>query len=123
VADYLLRTPEPAVAGAILLSPVLNAVPTWKAYFGEDESRYAGMSAMPALTEVGLPLLIAWGELDPPDFVPDTEQLVAGRKAAGKPTVALLLPNHSHLSEAYAVGTSDESLTAPILQFIKAPPR
>jgi hypothetical protein len=58
------------VAGAILLSPVLAAVPTWKSYYGEDETRY-----------------------------------------------------HSHLSEAYAVGTADGSLTTPILNFIKAPPR
>jgi acetyl esterase/lipase len=123
VADYLVRTPRPNVAGAILLSPVLAAVPTWKSYYGEDETRYTSMSSLPKLGNVSLPMLVAWAELDPPDFVPDTEKLVAARKAATKPTVSLRLPNHSHLSEAYAVGTADESLTAPILNFIKAPPR
>jgi triacylglycerol lipase len=123
VADYLVRTPRPGVAGAILLSPVLNAVPTWKAYYGDDETRYAAMSAQPKLAALPLPLLVAWGELDPPDFVPDTQQLVASRQAANMPTVSLRLPNHSHLSEAYAVGTADESLSGPVLQFIKALPR
>jgi hypothetical protein len=33
------------------------------------------------------------------------------------------LPNHSHISEACAVGTADESLTGPILKFIEAPPK
>jgi hypothetical protein len=35
----------------------------------------------------------------------------------------VLLSNHSHLSETYAIGTADDSMTAPILQFIQAPPR
>jgi triacylglycerol lipase len=67
-------------------------------------------------------MLVAWAELDPEDFIPDSERLLAGREAAGRPTRAVRLPNHSHLSEAYAVGTADESLTAPVLQFIHSPP-
>jgi hypothetical protein len=55
--------------------------------------------------------------------VPDSERLVAGRKAADKPLVSLRLPNHSHLSEAYAVGTADQSLTGTLLKFIEAPPK
>ncbi len=123
VADYLVRTPQPQVAGAILLSGVFSAVAAWKSYYGEDESRYAAMSPLPQLNTIRLPLLVAGGELDPPDFVPDTTQLIAGRKAAGTLTVTVILPNHSHLSEAYAIGTADESLSALILQFIQAPPR
>jgi hypothetical protein len=38
-------------------------------------------------------------------------------------TTVVFLPNHSHLSGTCAVRTADESMTAPILQFIKAPPR
>ncbi len=122
VADYLVRTVQPPVAGAILLSGVFTAVPTWKAYYGEDQSRYAAQSSLPRLTQVRTPLLVAGGELDPPDFVPDTGNLIAGRKAAGRPTLTVHLLNHSHLSEAYAIGTADESLSGPLLQFIKAPP-
>ena len=37
---------------------------------------------------------------------------------AGKPLETLYLQNHSHMSETYAVGTGDESLTGPVLDFV-----
>jgi triacylglycerol lipase len=126
VADYLARTPQPPVAGAILMSGIYslgNTVSTWSAYYGEDVSKYPERTSLPRLIQHRLPLLVAWAELDPENFVPDSEQLVAGRESAGRPTVALRLPNHSHLSEAYAIGTADESLTVPLLRFIEAPPK
>jgi triacylglycerol lipase len=126
VADYLVRTPQTAVAGAILTSGMFdlgNTVSVWKDYYGEDVARYPERSSLARLIQVPLPLLVSWAELDPPDFVPDSERLVAGRKAADKPLVSLRLPNHSHLSEAYAVGTADQSLTGTLLKFIEAPPK
>ena len=48
-----------------------------------------------------------------------TEELVKAREGAGKPVRYLQLPNHSHLSETYAVGTPDESLSAPVLEFVR----
>jgi acetyl esterase/lipase len=123
VADYLVGTAQPQVAGAIMLSGVYTATPTWKSYYGEDPGKYASMSPLTRLAKVRLPMLVANAELDPPDFHPDTSNLIAGRKAAGTPTVVVQLPNHSHISETYAIGTADESMTAPILQFIQAPPR
>lgn len=126
VADYLVLHPEPGVAGAILSSGIFelgDKVSTWKDYYGEDVALYPQRSSLSRLIRVPLPMLVNWAELDPPDFIPDSENLVAGRKAAGMPTVALGLPNHSHLSEAFAVGTADESLTGPILQFIEASPQ
>jgi triacylglycerol lipase len=126
VADYLVRTPQTAVAGAILTSGIFdlgNTVSVWKDYYGEDVARYPERSSLARLIQVPLPLLVNWAELDPPDFVPDSERLVAGRKAADKPLVSLRLPNHSHLSEAYAVGTADQSLTGTLLKFIEAPPK
>ena len=123
VADYLARTAQPQVAGAILLSGVYTASTTWKSYYGEDQGRWPSMSPLPQLAKLRLPLLVANAELDPPEFHPDTNNLIAGRKAAGTPTTIVQLPNHSHVSETYAIGTADESMTAPILQFIQAPPR
>src|SRR5690606_4817014 len=114
------RTAQPPLAGAILTSGVFNLgdpVSVWQDYYGEDVSLYAQRWSLPRLIPVSLPLLVNWAELDPPDFVPDSERLVAGRRAARKPTGSLILPNHSHLSEAYAIGTADESLSAPVLQF------
>lgn len=123
VADYLARTAQPQVAGAILLSGVYSGSATWKSYYGEDQAKWPSMSPLPQLAKLRLPLLVANAELDPPDFHPDTNDLIAGRKAAGTPTTVVQLPNHSHISETYAIGTADESMTAPILQFIQAPPR
>lgn len=123
VADYLVRTRNAPVAGAILMSGIYqlgDTVSVWKDYYGEDVSKYPERTSLPKLIEARLPMLAVWAELDPPNFVPDTEQLVAGRQARGTPVVPLKLPNHSHLSESYAVGTADESLTGPLLQFIQS---
>jgi acetyl esterase/lipase len=123
VADYLVRADRPVVAGAILTSAVLTAVPMWKDYYGEDPAQYPRQSSLERLMQVPLPLLVNWAELDPPEFISDTEKLIAGRRAAARPTTGLRLPVHSHLSEAYAIGTADESLSGPILKFIEAPPK
>jgi acetyl esterase/lipase len=123
VADYLVAAAQPAVAGAIMLSGVYTASNTWKSYYGEDAAKYPSMSPLAQLAKVRVPMLVANAELDPPDFHPDTNNLIAGRKAAGMPTTVVQLPNHSHISETYSIGTADESMTAPILQFIQAPPR
>ena len=123
VADYLARTPATPVRGAILMSAILDITnpeaTMWSVYYGEDPSLYPARAALPRLVQMPLPIMAVWAELDPPTFVPDTEKLIAGRRAAGLPVVGLRLPSHSHLSEAYAVGTADQSLTTPLLQFIR----
>lgn len=123
VADYLARTPGAPVRAAILMSGIFDlgtsGVSIWSPYYGEDVSQYPARSSLPHLIELPLPIMAVWAELDPPDFVPDTERLIAGRRAAGRPVTALRLPNHSHLSEAYAIGTADQSLATPLLQFIR----
>jgi triacylglycerol lipase len=126
VADYLVRTPRAPVAGAILTSGIYelgDSVSIWKDYYGDDVAQYRERSSLQRLIDLPLPLLVNGAELDAPNFLPDTQRLIEGRKTAGKPTMALQLPNHSHLSETYAIGTADESLSGPVLQFIQSPPR
>ncbi len=121
-----MRTPQPPLAGAILTSGIYEL-----GQHGVDLEgllrRGRGAVSAAFLADATDPGAAAHAghlaELDPPDFIPDTEKLIAGRKAAGKPLVSFRLPNHSHLSEAYAVGTADESLTGPVLKFIEAPPK
>lgn len=123
VADCLVRTPKTPVAGVILSSGIYelgDTVSIWKDYYGEDVSLYPQRSSLTKLINVPLPMLVNYAELDAPNFVPDSEKLIAGRKAAGKPLVSLRLPNHSHVSETYAIGTADESLSGPVLKFIEA---
>ena len=58
-------------------------------------------------------------ELDPDMFQEETDKLVAARAAAGKPVERVHLEGHSHISETYAVGTGDRSLSLPVLQFVR----
>lgn len=122
VADYLVRTPDAPVRAAILMSGIYSlgtGTSMWSAYYGEDVSQYPARSSLPRLIQLPLPIMAVWSELDAPNFIPDTEGLIEGRRAAGRPVTGLRLPNHSHLSMAYAIGTEDTSLTAPLLQFIR----
>ena len=126
VADYVARAAisgtDPGIAGAILTSGFYDLgdkVSTWKAYYGEDVSQYATRSALPGLLETATPLLVTYAELDPQDFQADSRGLIEARAREGKPVQSLWLPGHSHVSETYAVGTGDESLSGPVLEFIR----
>jgi len=122
VADYLVRTPDAPVRAAILMSGIYDpgaAQSMWSHYYGDDVSKDAERSSLARLIRLPLPIMAVWAELDAPNFLPDTQRLIRGRREAGRPVVEVFLPNHSHLSEAYAVGTDDVSLTAPLLQFIR----
>jgi acetyl esterase/lipase len=123
-ADYIVRAKRPGVAGAILTSGIYalgDTVSVWKDYYGEDVAAYRAKESAPLLARSALPLLVVHAELDPPAFVADTEGLLKARAAAGRPTRSVKLPNHSHLSETYAIGTEDTSLAAPVLDFIREP--
>ncbi|HTY48651.1 MAG TPA: nuclear transport factor 2 family protein [Steroidobacteraceae bacterium] len=127
VADYVahaaLSHAQPQIAGAILMSAAvydLGTTPSvWKSYYGEDVSSYARRSALPGLVRTTTPLLVVDAELDPPLMPPQTAELLEARRDAGRPVPYIHLAGHSHLSEAYAVGTTDESLTGPLLAFIR----
>jgi acetyl esterase/lipase len=125
VADYVAHTAKPAIAGAILTSGIYtlgSSVSVWKDYYGDDVSRYAARESLPLLSRSPLPLLVTGAELDPASFVADTEALIRAREATGAPLRKVRLMGHSHISETYAVGTADTSLSAPVLQFIRETP-
>jgi hypothetical protein len=72
------------------------------------------------LLETTVPLLVVDAELDDPvNFQAQAEKLTAARAAAGKPVERVHLMGHSHISETYAVGTGDRSLSGPVLAFIR----
>ncbi|MEP7312875.1 MAG: nuclear transport factor 2 family protein, partial [Pseudomonadota bacterium] len=121
-ADYIVRTRQPGIAGAILTSGIyaLGDKPSvWKDYYGDDPAHYRERESYAGLLRTSVPLLVTYAELDPENFVADSEGLIKGRENAGKPVQHLRVAGHSHISEAYAVGTSDESLSAPVLAFIQ----
>ena len=113
------------LAGAIMVSGIyeLNAplADGQRAYFGDDPARYAERSSLPGLGKTDIPLMLAAAELDPEGFV---QQFERGKQATCKRKSgcarAILLPQHSHMSEVYAINTEDTRLTDEILEFVKA---
>jgi acetyl esterase/lipase len=127
VGDYLAHAANtaaaPLVAGAILTSGFYElgtTVSIWKDYYGDDVSQYPQRSSLPGLLKTPVPLLVTYAELDPESFQAQTRGLIEARAQAGKPVPTVRLTGHSHISETYAVGTSDESLSGPVLEFIHA---
>jgi acetyl esterase len=92
----------------------------WKSYYGDDVSRYAAESSLPGLVKSTTPLLVTDAELDPENFQMQADELTRARKSAGHPVERLHVLGHSHLSEAYAIGTADDSVSAPVLKFIRS---
>ena len=113
------------LAGAIMVSGIydLTAMPLAEsqiAYFGTDPARYAERSSLSGLATTSIPLLLAAAELDPEGFVLQFDRMkqAACKRAAGCAR-AVLLPQHSHMSEVYSINTADTRLTDQILDFIK----
>ncbi|MBN8991500.1 MAG: alpha/beta hydrolase [Rhizobiales bacterium] len=113
------------LAGAIMVSGLydLTASPVGDAeitYFGSDPSRYRERSSLQGLLETKIPLMVTAAELDPPRFVEQYELL---KQAACKRAIGcartFMLPQHSHISEVYAINTSDTRLTDEIIEFVK----
>jgi acetyl esterase/lipase len=113
------------LAGAILVSGIYelsaeSAGDNERAYFGTDSSRYAEQSSLKGLQGTKIPLLIAAAELDPPGFAANFELLKEARcKSASGCARAIMLPQHSHMSEVYSINTADTRLTDEILKFVK----
>jgi len=128
VADYVSR-PElhkvkgGGLAGAILVSGIYEmpatAVNDYLAYFGADPARHAEQSSLPGLLTTKIPLMIVAAELDPPGFVQQFELLKqASCKRASGCSRAVMLPQHSHMSEVYSINTADTRLTGEIIDFM-----
>ncbi len=125
VADYIAwrtrRDEDAGIAGAILLSGFYDLgteESQWAAYYGDDVSTYAERSSLAALARSPVPLMVVDAQLDPEYFQMEADRLARARAATQRPMRRLHLVGHSHLSEGFAVGTGDHSLTAPLLEFV-----
>jgi acetyl esterase/lipase len=88
-------------------------------YYGSDPAQRAERCAQPGLLALPRPVFLAHAELDPSVFAAQAEGLRAALCAAGRCPAGLALAGHSHMSEVYAIGTADTSLTAPLLDFLR----
>jgi acetyl esterase/lipase len=131
VANYVShpefhKVKDGGLAGAVMVSGLneMGASPMGDgeiAYFGSDPSRYGERSSLPGLLTTKIPLMIAAAELDPPRFVEQFNLLKqASCKGATGCARATMLPQHSHMSEVYAINAVDSRLTDEILEFVKA---
>ena len=91
------------------------------AYYGtNDTAELAKMSALPGIVKGRTPIFLNYAELDPPDFKPQADLLNDAMCKAGHcPTYIGALPGATHISSTFAVGTPDESLSGPVLKFIR----
>jgi hypothetical protein len=113
------------LAGAIMVSglydlTVMKLGDPERAYFGDDPLRYAEESSLQGLATTSIPLMIITAEMDPPAFLRQFELLKdATCKRASGCARALILPQHSHMSEVYSINTADTRLTDEILNFVQ----
>lgn len=123
LADAATKGRDAGVAGAILTSGFYDLgkeVSVWKIYYGDDVAKYAERSSLPGLVKSTTPLLVTDAELDPDMFQTESNKLATARAAAGRPVQRVHLKGHSHISETYAIGTTDRSLSAPVLEFVRS---
>jgi acetyl esterase/lipase len=102
---------DSSVAGAVLVSgiyrPDSDASEAEKSYFGTDASKYDGQSALPGLTKINVPLVVAWSQVDAQRFVTQGEKLKGVLCDAGHcPRTALLSQPSSPASVFDLDGTS-----------------
>jgi acetyl esterase/lipase len=95
-----------------------EAPPNERAYLGEDAAARVALSPRTGLARLDVPLLIAWGSLNPERFEANSVVLVRTLLNAGRQPVVVPLEGHSHISEVAAIGTADTALTAPLAAFI-----
>lgn len=130
VANYVshpefYKVKDGGLAGALMLSGIydLTVSPVGDAeiaYFGSDPSRYAERSSLQGLLKTKIPLMIAAAELDPPRFVEQFNLLKqATCKRPNGCARAVMLPQHSHMSEVYAINAVEMPLADEILSFVK----
>jgi acetyl esterase len=127
------------VAGTVLISGVYNAHlerlarlqfgvttpdPRNEAYFGSDFERYRQMSTVELIdVPPSAPLLITYAELDLLGMQVQAGELFARLVTQhGYSPQLRVIPGHNHLTQVYAVNTGDESLSAPLLEFLRAHP-
>jgi acetyl esterase/lipase len=112
------------LVGLILISGLydLTANPPGqpeKIYFGEDPKLYAERSSLAGLLKLRVPIFVGHAEIDPPPFVQQAGALKEALCKEGRCPRDVTLPGHSHMSEVYAINTTDKSLTDTLAAFIK----
>lgn len=126
VADYVGNTTVQGaelagVRGAVLLSPNYPEVPADapNAYYGSDRDLNSIAGTVRRLRASQVPIFLADAELDPEPMLATARGLRAGLcEVPARCPRYVHLEDHNHFTEGWAVGTDDQSLTAPLLGWI-----
>jgi len=108
----------PGVKGAILNSGFYDNGAEGSAYFGKDAKELRERSSVEGMKKLNIPLLISHTGVDLPDAIVQADEVKKALCDAGHCPTYLVLKDHSHMSQNYSVGTSDVSLSGPMLQFL-----
>ena len=65
-------------------------------------------------------MYLAWGELDPPNIITFDEALKNALCKAGRCPTTGFFKDHSHMSLVFSPNTADDSVTGPILKWMKS---
>jgi acetyl esterase/lipase len=84
-----------------------------------DEATQLARSNLNGLAKGKIAVFVGWGELDPPNIVTFDEALKAAMCKTGKCPTTAFFKDHSHVSLVFSPNTPDDSVTGPILKWMK----
>lgn len=126
VADYAAH-PEvrgaeaSSVKGVIMLSPAYSTAPAARpnAYYGSDADLGSVSGQITRLTASPYPLFYGYAEFDPPPMKATAAAVIEGVcKTKSRCPRSVELKDSNHFSEGMALGTSDQQLAGPVLQWM-----
>ncbi len=126
VASFLVHKEfqdvDSAIAGVVLVSgiyrPGKDAGEGERAYLDTDASKYDTRSALPGLTSVEVPIVLAWSTADPPRLVTQGEKLRQFLCDAGHCPRTAVLTSHDSPASIFETGGAKESLADKTRQLI-----
>jgi len=84
-----------------------------------DQATLLARSNLPGLAKGKTAVYLAWGEIDPPNIITFDEALKTALCKAGRCPATGFFKGHSHMSLVFSPNTADNSVTGPILKWMK----
>jgi acetyl esterase/lipase len=85
-----------------------------------DAATQLARSNLAGLAKGKIAVFVGWGELDPPNIISFGEALKAALCKAGRCPTSAVFKDHSHMSLVFSPNTADNSVTGPILKWMKS---
>ena len=85
-----------------------------------DAATQLARSNLPGLVKSKVKFMLSVAELDPPNIIGFAETLKSELCKAGECPAYMVYKDHSHISEVMSPDTADDSVTGPILKWIKS---